>query len=223
MEAAIFWAVEELSHSERPTERPTRRGRRTQQERRDATREVLLGATVECLVELGYAATTTLEIERRAQVSRGARIHHYATKGALLAAAVDHLYQRISDHYAQAFGAAAPHESEALRFRRGLGLLWSIYASRDYVAVLELNTAARTDADLAERLRQVADRHRELAAIAADLYFPSLDQGLVGGLVDTIHATLMGLLMARNLECCEEREAAVLANMQTLVAVHLKE
>ena len=33
----------------------------------------------------------------------------------------------------------------------------------------------------------------------------------------------MGLLMARNLECNEEREATVLANMQTLVAVHLKE
>lgn len=205
------------------SDRPTRRGRRTQQQRRDATREGLLGATVQCLVELGYAATTTLEIERRAQVSRGARIHHYATKGALLAAAVDHLYQRISDHYAQAFGALSPHESEALRFRRGLGLLWEIYASPDYVAVLELNAAARTDADLAERLRAVADRHRELAAVAADLYFPSLDKGLVGGLVDTIHATLMGLLMARNVQPCEEREADVLAHLQTLVALHLKE
>jgi AcrR family transcriptional regulator len=209
----------ELTESERPTRRP----RRTQQERRDATREVLLGATIECLGELGYAATTTLEIERRAQVSRGARIHHYATKGALLAAAVDHLYQRISDHYAQAFGAIAPHESEALRFRRGLGQLWSIYSSPEYVAVLELNAAARTDADLAERLRLVADRHRELAGIAGDLYFPSLDRALVGGLVDTIHATLMGLLMARNLEICEEREHEVLAHLQTLVAVHLKE
>jgi AcrR family transcriptional regulator len=205
------------------SERPSRAPRRTQQERRDATREVLLRATVECLVERGYAATTTLEIERRAQVSRGARIHHYATKSALLAAAVDHLYQRISDHYAQAFGAVEPHESEALRFRRGLGQLWSIYSSPDYVAVLELNAAARTDADLAARLRVVADRHRELASIAGDLYFPSLDSGLVGSLVDTIHATLMGLLMGRNLERDEQREAEVLSHLQTMVAVHFKE
>ncbi|KAF0162581.1 MAG: TetR family transcriptional regulator, partial [Caulobacteraceae bacterium] len=63
-----------------PVSVATREPRRTQQERRDRTRGALLDATVACLVERGYTGTTTLEVERRAEVSRGARIHHFATK-----------------------------------------------------------------------------------------------------------------------------------------------
>ena len=41
------------------------------QERSVATRAALLDAAIECLVDLGYAATTTIETARRAGVSRG--------------------------------------------------------------------------------------------------------------------------------------------------------
>src|SRR5262245_24013110 len=103
------------------------RPRRTQQERREATRTALMRATVECLVELGYSATTTLEVERRAGVSRGARIHHFATKAVLLASAVDHLYGQLGDHYEQAFGHAQPGATDAERLSSGLRLLFSVY------------------------------------------------------------------------------------------------
>src|SRR5262245_49365185 len=108
------------------------RPRRTQQERRDSTRRLLLEATVSCLVDLGYGSTTTLEVERRAGVSRGARIHHFPTKAALLASAVDHLYDQLSDHYELAFGKHEQPTSDLERFRSGLRLLWSIYKQRDY-------------------------------------------------------------------------------------------
>jgi AcrR family transcriptional regulator len=195
-------------------------GRRTQSERREATRSQLLDATVESLVELGYSGTTTLEIERRAGVSRGARIHHFPTKAALLAAAVDHLFNQISDHYEEAFGQAPPGVEDAPRLRSGLRLLWSIYCQPSYGAMLELNMAARTDEELREQLVQVGERHRELAIAAAGRHF-----GVVGdaarALVEAIHATLLGLLMQRNVERDDVRQAAVLSLLESMVISHL--
>jgi len=64
---------------------------RTQQQRREETRRALLDAAVESLIEVGFARTTTLEVQRRADVSRGALLHHFPSKAELLVAAVDHL------------------------------------------------------------------------------------------------------------------------------------
>src|SRR5204862_515650 len=64
---------------------------RTQQQRRDETRRALLDAAVESLIEVGFARTTTLEVQRRAEVSRGAFLHHFTSKAELLVAAIAHL------------------------------------------------------------------------------------------------------------------------------------
>ena len=71
--------------------------RRTQAERSATTREALLDATISCLVKDGYANTTTARVAERAGVSRGAHLHHFQTRAALVAAAVAHLAQRRKD------------------------------------------------------------------------------------------------------------------------------
>ncbi|MGC9544677.1 helix-turn-helix domain-containing protein, partial [Streptomyces sp. UG1] len=48
-------------------------------EQRVATRAQIVDAAVESLIEVGVAATTTLEVQRRAGVSRGALLHHFPT------------------------------------------------------------------------------------------------------------------------------------------------
>jgi len=197
-------------------------GRRTQQERRATTRAALLQATVESLVELGYAATTTLEVERRAGVSRGARIHHFPTKALLLASAVDHLYEHLGDHYEQAFGGDAAGASDALRLRNGLSLMWQVYREPRYVAVLELNMAARTDDELRARLIEVGDRHRAHAVAAAAEYFPTLAGAPAARLVELINAALLGLLTQRNVKEDPAREDAVLGSLEVSVLAHLQ-
>ncbi|MEP7090731.1 MAG: helix-turn-helix domain-containing protein, partial [Nocardioidaceae bacterium] len=62
-----------------------------QGERTRAMRQRLLDATVECLVEHGWSGTSTTLVSRRAGVSRGAQLHHFPTKQALVLAAVEHL------------------------------------------------------------------------------------------------------------------------------------
>lgn len=118
--------------------------RRTQEERSSATREKLLDATVECLIELGYGGTTTTEIVRRAGVSRGAQVHHFRTKAELVRSAVAHLATKREQEL----------RSEFATLRRGdvsgaIDLLWSGYAGPLFAAVLELIVAARTDDELA--------------------------------------------------------------------------
>jgi AcrR family transcriptional regulator len=140
--------------------------RRTQAERRAGTRAALVRATVEALVELGYARTTTQEVQRRAGVSRGALTHHFTSKAELMLAAVDHLYEEFSESVRQA-AADLPVDS-AIRIRLGVELIWQRFHGPLFVAAMELWTAARTDAELRAALlpheRRLGQQLRELAA-----------------------------------------------------------
>src|SRR5215468_10776770 len=83
------------------------RGPRTQQQRREETRRALLDAAVQSLIEVGFARTTTLEVQRRADVSRGALLHHFPSKAMLLVAAVDHLAEMRAQEM-KAFASQLP-------------------------------------------------------------------------------------------------------------------
>ncbi|XVQ08065.1 TetR family transcriptional regulator [Spirillospora sp. CA-255316] len=71
---------------------------RPRQRRWERTRAALLQAAVDSLVEDGYAETTLQRVQSRAGVSRGALLHHFASKGALLVAAIHHLAERQVEH-----------------------------------------------------------------------------------------------------------------------------
>lgn len=143
--------------------------RRTQAERSATTQAKLLDAALDCLVELGYAGTTTTVVAERAGVSRGAQLHHFPTRAALVAAAVEHLYRRMTAEYQRGFAALAPR---AARLRAAIRLLWSMYSSRHFPAVLELFTAARSDAELRAHLEPIAARHARNVYRLAREYFP---------------------------------------------------
>ena len=125
------------------------RRRRTQQERREATRAALLDATIECLIEYGYVGVTTLRVVERAGVSRGAQVHHFPTKAQLVAEAVGHLARRMSDELVREL-ASLP--SGARRLDTALDRLWQVHSGPLYQAALELWVAARTDEELREQL-----------------------------------------------------------------------
>ena len=70
--------------------------RRTQQQHTEETQAALLDATIACLHEVGYAATSTTLVSERAGVSRGAQTHHYPTKTQLVVAAITRAPARLS-------------------------------------------------------------------------------------------------------------------------------
>src|ERR1700744_4471142 len=105
------------------------RARRSQAERSAATRQALLDATVACLVEDGYASTTTSRVAERAGVSRGAHLHHFQTRHAPVAAAMEPPAERRG---AELLAAAERLPAGRERLVQGLDLLWSGYASPLY-------------------------------------------------------------------------------------------
>jgi AcrR family transcriptional regulator len=135
---------------------PTR-GPRTQQQRREETRRALLDATVESLIEVGFARTTTLEVQRRAEVSRGALLHHFPSKAELLVAAVDHLAEKRAAEMKLFASQLPPERAETgeppapgadARTCAVLGLLWQCFSGTFFKVSMELRTAARTDPEL---------------------------------------------------------------------------
>jgi AcrR family transcriptional regulator len=142
--------------------------RRTQAERRSTTSGLLLEAAIACLVDRGYAATTTLEVARRAGVSQGALFKHYRTKVALLVAAVERLYARLREDFRRDLAEA---EQRRDRIRAALELLDAVFARAEVAASLELHMAARTDAELRAAFEPVAaEHHGKILALARELF-----------------------------------------------------
>lgn len=125
---------------------------RTQQERSNATRTAVLDAAIHCLIERGYAATSTIAIQRNAGVSRGAMTHQFPSKSQLMIAAVSRLAQiRIGDiaERLDRERGSGDHVADVLR------LIWEQTFNSDlFLAALELWTASRTDDALHAALQE---------------------------------------------------------------------
>lgn len=175
-----------------------KRQRRTQEERRTATRAALLEATIECLVEYGYAHTTTTRVVETAGVSRGAQVHHFPTKAELVAEAVSYL----ADLRAEEIRVALDELPEG-RERRlaALDMLWSVHTGSLFAASLELWVAARTDDELREQLapieRSITQRLLEsgplLFGVEGDDEFPAK----LTTVVSAVRGLAMGAILLR--------------------------
>ncbi|XTZ13778.1 TetR/AcrR family transcriptional regulator [Micromonospora echinospora] len=190
-----------------------------QQERSRATRSRLLEATVDCLVEHGWSGTTTTVVAARAGVSRGAQLHHYPTRAALVTAAVVHLAERRA--------AELRAEAEALpagprRLDRVIDMLAAAFTGPLFVAALELWVAARTDPELRAALvpleaRVGREMHRlTVALLDADERRP--------GVREAVQATLdllRGLGVANLLTDDSTRRTALLNTWKRQLATLL--
>jgi AcrR family transcriptional regulator len=189
-----------------------------QQERSRATQQRLLDATVDCLIEHGWSGTTTTLVAEKAGVSRGAQLHHYPTKAALVLAAVEHLAaRRAAEIRAEAAGLPAR------RLDRAVALLAAAFTGPLYVAALEVWVAARTDPPLRAALVPLEARvGRELHRLAVDLLGADETQP---GVRETVQATLdllRGLGVANLLSDDTPRRRRILARWSANLATVLR-
>ena len=125
---------------------------RTQAQRREQTRTALLDATIDCLVDVGYARTSVQEICARAGVSKGAVQHHFTAKAELMAAAVEHLTTKLRRQLATSLDELP---GGGTGVAAAIDLLWTGYSGTLSTAVTELWVAARTDPELRAAIRPV--------------------------------------------------------------------
>lgn len=132
-------AKDKSKRAARRTKRPTRR---SHIERRRETQDKILRAAIALLVERGYAGFSTIAVASHAGVSRGARENYYKTKYDLIEAAwqaalvrAEKKSQLVADNI---LASADPVEDF-------LSISSSFFLGDDYLAMLELAMAARTD------------------------------------------------------------------------------
>ncbi len=143
--------------------------RRTQQERSAATRARVLEAAYACLLDGGYAATTVGHVQQRAGVARGTLLHHFPTRGALMAGVVEDIVERRLE----VLTAVAPDEEDGRppSWDDVVDLVWHELQRPPFAAALELWVAARTDPDLRAALLPLQERiyatvHRSVTRLA---------------------------------------------------------
>ena len=126
--------------------------RRPQKDRTAATRAAVLEATVELLVERGYAGTSTRLAAEKAGVSLGALQHHFRTKAELTVEAM----RFVTDRLAGEFVSAIPRDGDELeRIALALDRLFVVFRGPTFAAAMELHLAARTDQTLREPMSQL--------------------------------------------------------------------
>jgi AcrR family transcriptional regulator len=176
---------------------------RTQAERSATTRQALLDATIACLVEEGYANTTTARVAERAGVSRGAHLHHFQTRSALVAAAVEHLRARRAE---ELMAAADALPSGPERVAQALDLLWRSYTSPLFQGALDLWSAGRTDPELREHLVKIErDFDRQTIELARRLFPEAAERPDFDNFIEMAASTIRGLTLLDTLHAGRER------------------
>jgi AcrR family transcriptional regulator len=118
-----------------------------QQRKSAQMRVMIIEATIDCLVEEGYAGLSLQRVAERAAISRGTMHHHYAVKTQLVGAVAEYTFYRRMQHFLDDVQATmARGERDAVA--AGAQMHWRSVQTREYAAYLELAVASRTDQEL---------------------------------------------------------------------------
>ena len=177
-----------------------------QEERTRLMRARLLDATADLLVERGFGGTTTTLVCERAGVSRGALLHHFPSKNALVVAAIDHVMEARGAELAAAVRRRQPRDTRAV-----LQLLAGLVTSKVFTAALELWVAARTDEVLQHAVGPLEQRiGRETHRLTVELLGADESRPGVRELVQATLDLMRGLALAATLSDDTRRRGRIL-------------
>jgi AcrR family transcriptional regulator len=134
---------------------------RTQQQRREETIARLLDASIDSIIDVGYARASAAVIAKRAQVSDGALFRHFPTMGDFMAATAREVMRRQLDSFTKQV-AEIPADKPALQ--AALTIMRDVTGNPTNAVMYELMVAARTDEKLRTTLQEV------LTEYAANIY-----------------------------------------------------
>jgi AcrR family transcriptional regulator len=144
-------------------------------------------------------------VAERAGVSRGAHLHHFQTRSALVSAAVERLAER---RHAELTASADDLPAGRDGVLRGLDLLWGSYATPLFQGALSLWAHARTDPELRERLEDVERAFdRQTLEVARRLFPAAADRADFTGVLEMAVATMRGLSLLETLRPGSGRNA----------------
>ena len=144
-----------------------------QQTKSENTRTAILDAALDCFYEIGYGNTTTEKVAKKAGVSRGAMLHHFPSRTALIRAAVMHLNQKRLQLYEKT-ERQVNKDARHTRIGEGIDAFWEQLKSPLFTVFHELCVAARTDEDLCEIMETARKEIDQSWQKVTQLLFPDL-------------------------------------------------
>lgn len=143
---------------------------RTQQQRREETIARLLDASIETIIEIGYARASAAIIAKRAGLSVGALFRHYPTMGDFMAATGYEVLRRQLESFGKQVAQIPPGEPALPAV---LSVLRDITAGDTNAVLYELMIAARTDEKLRATLHDVLTEYSAKIFEAAGAVTPT--------------------------------------------------
>jgi AcrR family transcriptional regulator len=190
-----------MSTAKRP--RPTRSrsladGGSWQAEKSLLTQTQILQATMQCLIEIGYAQTTTDKIAQKAGVSRGAMTHHFKSRAAVFIAAAKYITELRAVEYGEAIGKVKVPVGTLPTYedmRDTIVSLQKYYARPSFIALHELQRGARADKTLKAAMTPLEKALDDKISARILQHFPfwSEVQGAAEVLRDLIFSSLQGI------------------------------
>lgn len=137
------------------------------------TRQAILDAAIQCIIDHGYAQTTTWLIADRAAVSRGAMTHHFPSRSHVLTATIEYLHERRLQEYRAlvqeldiSSKLTAREQIEAV-----VDMVWRYVTLSSSIAYQEILMASRTDPELKRALEPLEKEFEEaLLALVKGLF-----------------------------------------------------
>jgi AcrR family transcriptional regulator len=130
-------------------------------------RRALIDASTRTIYRLGYGGATTALIAEEAGVSRGALTHHFATRAELMAEVLRDVFEQERSEYE----AATAETHAGLHASDWPAMLWRAFSRPSGFAVLEILQAARSDAELSERVKETQQSIEDVASSIMDARF----------------------------------------------------
>ncbi len=168
--------------------------RRNQQERRASTREALLKAAVDTLVDNGLSRFSVASVASRANLSTGALFYNFPNRAALIAAMTRYLFETLEQEFV--IGATEGLGDPVERAVALVDATWRLYNDPRMKAALELFASSRTDPELALHLASIsAAQERWHLELAERLIGVSMDRRRLAALIKLVVFSIQGLVL----------------------------
>jgi len=155
--------------------RPKRETEGWQAQKSAKTRRAILEAAIQCFIDRGYAQTTTSLIAEYAEVSRGAMMHHFPSRKAVLKATIKYLHKKRLTEYRKMMEAVKL--PSGVMSKENIAQLvteaWKYVNLPSSMAYQEILMASRTDQELKQVLEPQEKDFEKSYFDAIQRLFPS--------------------------------------------------
>ena len=192
-----------------------------QAEKSALTRRAILEAAIQCIIDYGYARTTTSLIAEQANVSRGAMMHHFPSRQAVLKATIKYLHKKQLKEYRKLMEEVqVPTDAMSReKIEQSVAEAWKYVNLPSSLAYQEILMASRTDKELKQVLQPLEhDFEKSFIDSVKRLFPPWQGREELELVHDAALFTLTGMMLSHMKSNRKQRTERVLSFLTDSVA-----